>query len=197
MLDVDQTWHRDGRPDRAQALGLHGLERAAGELAQPVEHVGDGAAAVVGRLHALVARAAGEVGGLHADVVDVDLQPERDHAVARDIDHQAGRPAVPRCSAPRSTSSPKSISSETSEDTVLLFRPVSVAIVARERGPRSTTWRSTTHRLCRRTARWLESSIAGFGVHMRTPSLSQSAAAAATGEDRRGGACVTESSSTA
>ena len=41
---------------------------------------------------ALVARAAGEIGGLHADVVDVDLQPERDHAVARDIDHQAGPP---------------------------------------------------------------------------------------------------------
>ena len=40
----------------------------------------------------LVARAAGEIGGLDADVVDVDLQPERHHAVARDVDHQA-RPA--------------------------------------------------------------------------------------------------------
>ena len=55
---------------------------------------------------------------------------------------------------------------------MLLFSPVSCAIVARERGPRSTTCRSTMLRLCRRTARWLESSIAGFGVHMSGLSLS-------------------------
>ena len=62
------------------------------ERAERVEDLLDAAAAVVDRLHPLVARAAGEVGGLDADVVDVDLQPERDHAVARDVDHQARPP---------------------------------------------------------------------------------------------------------
>ena len=72
---------------------------------------------------------------------------------------------------------------------MLLFSPVSVAIVARDRGPRSTTWRSTTLRLCRRTARWLESSIAGFGVHMMNPRrriVARAAAGAGRRDDRSG-----------
>src|SRR3954471_14745268 len=68
-----------------------------GDLTEPVEDVVDRAAAVVGRLHALVARAAREVGGLDGDVVDVDLQAQRNDAIARHVDHEPGparRPTV-------------------------------------------------------------------------------------------------------
>ena len=67
----------------------------------------------------------------------------------------AGRPTVPRSSTSVSRTSPKSISSPTRLETVVLFSPVSCAIAARERGPRSATWRRTTPRLWRRTERWL------------------------------------------
>ena len=89
-LDVDEPGQRDGRADRAQPLRLDLGQRALRERAERVEDLLDRAAAVVDGLHRLVARAAGEVGGLYAEVVDVDLQPERDHAIARDVDHQAG-----------------------------------------------------------------------------------------------------------
>ena len=62
------------------------------ERAERVEDLLDAAAAVVDGLHRLVAGAAGQIGGLDAEVVDVDLQPERDHAVARDVDDQARPP---------------------------------------------------------------------------------------------------------
>ncbi len=73
----------------------------------------------------------------------------------------AGRPTVPRSSTAVSSTSPKSISSPTRLDTVVLLRPVSCAIAARERGPCSATWRSTTPRLWRRTERWLAGARCG------------------------------------
>ncbi len=99
VLDVDEARQRHGRADRAQPLGLDLVERALGQRAERVEDLLDTAAAVVDGLHRLVTRATGEVGGLHAEVVDVDLQAESDHAVARDIDHEpgpSGGPAVLR-----------------------------------------------------------------------------------------------------
>ena len=51
----------------------------------------------------------------------------------------AGRPTVPRSSTSVSRTSPNSISSPTRLETVVLFSPVSCAIAARERGPRSAT----------------------------------------------------------
>ena len=88
--DVHQAGHRDRGADRPQTLRLDLQQRAARELAEPVQDLVDAAAAVVGRLHGLVARTAREVGGLDGDVVDVDLQPERHDAVAGDVHHEAG-----------------------------------------------------------------------------------------------------------
>ena len=87
-----------------------------------------------------VAGAAGEVGRLHAQVVDVDLEPQRDRPVAADVDHVARAARGPARLDPalqqqaevdqlaRPAATPWSCSG-----------PVSWAIVARERGPRSIT----------------------------------------------------------
>ncbi len=67
-----------------------------------------------------------------------------------------GRPRVPRRSASPSTTRPRAASRSTSALMVLRFRSVLAASSERESGPPRCSWRSTTLRLCRRTASCVE-----------------------------------------
>ena len=87
---VDQAGQRDRRADRPQALGLDLLERGGGQGAEAVEHGAHLDAAVVAHVEAAVALGPGEVERADGQVVDVDLEPERDHAAARQLDDLAG-----------------------------------------------------------------------------------------------------------
>ena len=113
------------------------------------------------RVHTpLVADVAGQILDADGEVVDVDLEPDRDDAVAEL--ERLGRPADPpeRSSSPVSRSRSSSISSPTRLETVPRVSPVSAATRARERGSPPAICCSTTPRFARRTVVWSAREVA-------------------------------------
>ena len=89
---VDQPGQRHRRTDRPQALRLDGFERRRRQRAEAVEHGAHLHATVVAHVEAAMALGAGEVERAHRQVVDVDLEPERDDAAAGELDDLTGPP---------------------------------------------------------------------------------------------------------
>ena len=87
---VHEPGQRHRRADRAQPVGVHGLERRGRVRREPVEHLRHRHAAVVAHVEAAVALGAREVERAHRQVVDVDLQPERHDAAVGQLHDLAG-----------------------------------------------------------------------------------------------------------
>ena len=168
---VDEAGQRDHRADGQRGRRSPSAASASpASRARSVEHrrrpAGRGCRPVDERAVALLA---GEVGGARRRGSRRRAPARARRRAAASSTGSAGRPTVPRSSTSVSRTSPNSISSPTRLDTVVLFRPVSWAIAARERGPWSATCRSTTPRLWRRTERWLAGARRGSCVGTSGP----------------------------